>query len=50
DSSDDDPIDTYFQDKLASARLLAKNKQTKVGGSFSSSGSLYTSILVGFGV
>ncbi|CAG8575269.1 10106_t:CDS:2 [Dentiscutata heterogama] len=50
DSSDNDPMDAYFQDKLASAKLLAKNKQTKIKESSSPSGLLYTSIPVGFGV
>ncbi|CAG8820685.1 33959_t:CDS:2, partial [Gigaspora margarita] len=49
DSSDEDPMDVYFQDKLASARQLAKNKRPKVGSSMGSPVSVLTGLLVGFG-
>ncbi|CAG8840974.1 11770_t:CDS:2, partial [Gigaspora margarita] len=49
DSSDDDPMDAYFQDKLISARQLAKNKRSKVENSAGTSGTVVASLLVGFG-
>ncbi|CAG8495244.1 16920_t:CDS:2 [Gigaspora margarita] len=48
DSSDEDPMDVYFQDKLASARQLAKNKRPKVGSSIGSPVLVLTGLLVGF--
>lgn len=42
-------MDVYFQDKLASARQLAKNKRPKVGSSMGSPASVLTGLPVGFG-